>query len=156
MLLNCGVGEDSWESLGQQGDQVNPKGNQSLNIHWRDRCWCWSSSSLATWFEEQTLWKRPWCWKRLRAGGEEDDGGWDGWMASPTQWTWVWASSASWWWTGMPGMLQFMALQRGTDLSNWTTITKVYIHIYITTDWTASINFNFLKWKPVMCDAETF
>ena len=52
--------------------------------------------------------KRPWCWERLRAGGEGDHRGWDGWMASPTQWPWVWVNSGSWWWTGRPGMLRFM------------------------------------------------
>ena len=60
---------------------------------------------LATQWEELTHLKRPWCWERLRAGGEGDDRGWDGWMASPTQWTWVWASSVSQWWIGKPGML---------------------------------------------------
>ena len=69
-------------------------------------------------------WKRPWCWERLKAGGEGDDRGWNGWMASPTQWTWVWASSGSRWWTGKPGMLQSMGLQRvrrdwATEL-NWS------------------------------------
>ena len=59
-----------------------------------------------------THWKRPWCWERLKAGGEWDDRGWDGWMASPTQWTWVWGSSGRWWRTGMPGMLQSMGSQR--------------------------------------------
>ena len=54
----------------------------------------------------------PWCWKRLKAGGEGDDREWDGWMASPTQWTWVWVNSGSWHWTGMPGVLQYMGLQR--------------------------------------------
>ena len=58
---------------------------------------------LAIWCKELTHWKRPWCWERLKVGGEEDDRGWDGWMASPTRWTWVWASSRSWWWTGKPG-----------------------------------------------------
>ena len=58
-------------------------------------CWRWNSSTLATWCEELTHWKRPWCWERLRAGGEGDNRGWDGWMASPTQWTWVWVSSSS-------------------------------------------------------------
>ena len=53
------------------------------------RCWSWNSNTLATWCEELTHWKRPWCWERLRAGGEGDNRGWDGWMASPTQWTWV-------------------------------------------------------------------
>ena len=59
--------------------------------------------TLATWCEELTHWKRPWCWERLRAG-EGDNRGWDGWMASLTQWTWIWASSESWWWTGRPGV----------------------------------------------------
>ena len=67
---------------------------------------------LATWCEELTHLKRPWCWERLRAGREGEDRGWDGWMASPTQWTWVWVNSGSWWWTGRPGVLQFMGSQR--------------------------------------------
>ena len=79
-----------------------------LNIHWKDWCWSWNSYTLATWWEELTHWKRPWCWERLKAGGEGDDRGWDGWMASPTPWTWVWASFGSWWWTGNPGVLQSM------------------------------------------------
>ena len=88
MLLNCGIREDSWEPLGPQGDPTSQSQRKSvLNIHWKD--WCWSSSTLATWCEELTHWKRPWCWKRLKAGGEADDRGWDGWMASPTRWTWV-------------------------------------------------------------------
>ena len=74
---------------------------------------------MATWCEELTHWKRPWCWERLRAGGEQDDKRWDGWMASPTQWTWVWASSRSWWWTEKPGALQSMGLQR--VIHNWVT-----------------------------------
>ena len=60
----------------------------------------------------RTSWKRPWCWERLKTGGEGDDRRWDGWMTSPTWWTWVWASSGSWWWTGRPGVLQSMGLQR--------------------------------------------
>ena len=82
----------------------------TLNVCWKD--WCWSSSILATWCEELTHWKRLWCWEWLKAGGEGDDRGWDGWMASLTPWTWVWASSRSWWWTRKPGLLQFMELQR--------------------------------------------
>ena len=66
--------------------------------------------------------KRPWCWERLKAG-EGDDRGWDGWMASLTQWTWVGASSGSWWWTGRPGMLQSMRSKSWAQLSNWTTAT---------------------------------
>ena len=53
-----------------------------------------------------------WCWERLKAGGEGDDRGWDGWMASLTWWTWDWVSPRSWWWTGRPGVLQSMGLQR--------------------------------------------
>ena len=65
---------------------VNPSQSRksTLNIHWKDWCWSWSSNTLATWCEEPTHWKRTWCWERLKAGGEGDDRGWDGWMASPT------------------------------------------------------------------------
>ena len=120
MLLNCGVGEDSWESLGLHG-----RSNQSILkeispecIYWKDWCWRWNCNTLATWWEELTHLKRPWCWETLRAGGEGDDRGWDGWMASPTRWTSVWASSGSWWWTGKPGVLQAMGSQRVERL-NW-------------------------------------
>ena len=69
---------------------VNTKGNpKALNILWKYWCWSWSSNTLAPWCEELTHWKRSWCWERLKAEGEGDDRGWDGWMASPTQWTWV-------------------------------------------------------------------
>ena len=77
---------------------VNPKGYQSwIFIHWKDWRWSWNSNTLATWCAELTQWKRPWCWERLKAGGEGDNRGWDGWMASLTQRTWIWASSRSWW-----------------------------------------------------------
>ena len=72
----------------------------------------WSSNTLATWCEELTHCKRPWCWERLKAGGEADDRGWDSWMASPTKWTWFWVNSGIWGWTGKPGMLQSMGSQR--------------------------------------------
>ena len=73
----------------------------------------------ATWCKEVTHWKRPWCWERLKAGGEGDNREWAGWMVSLTQWTWVWVSSGSWWRTGKPGMLQSMGSQRvGHD---WVT-----------------------------------
>ena len=113
MLLNCGVGEDSWESPGLQGDPTSPSQMRSvLSVHWRDWCWSWNSNTLATSREELTHWKKPWCWEGLGAGREGDDRGWDGWMASQTQWTWVWVNSRSWWWTGRPGVLQFMGSQR--------------------------------------------
>ena len=89
-----------------------------------DWCWTWNSNTLATWWGKLTHLKKPWCWGRLRAGGEGDDRGWDGWMASPTQWTWVWVDSRSCWWTGKPGVLQLVGSQRvrhdwATEL-NWT------------------------------------
>ena len=78
---------------------------------------------LATWCEELTHWKRPWWWEGLKVGGEGDDRGWDGWMASLTQWTWVSVSSRSWWRTGRRGMLQSTGLQRSqTRLCNWMNV----------------------------------
>ena len=80
------------------------------------------SNILATWCKELTRLKRPWCWERLRAGGEGDDRGWDGWMALLTRWTWVRVNSGSWWWTGRPGVLQFMGRKESdrTEWLNWT------------------------------------
>ena len=107
------------------------RSNQSIlkispGCSFKDWCWSWNSSTLAASCEELTHWKRPWCWEELGVGGEGDDRGWDGWMASPTQWTWVWVNSGSWWWTGRPGILRFMGLQRVghhwvTEL-NWTEL----------------------------------
>ena len=91
----------------------------TLGFLWKEWCWSWNSSTLATSCEELTHWKRPWCWERLKAVGEGDDRGWDGWMASRTRWRWVWVNSRSWSWTGRPGVLQFMGSQRvGHD---WAT-----------------------------------
>ena len=98
---------------------VHPKGNQSRVFTGRN----WNSNTLATWWEELIHWKRPWCWESLKVEREGNDRGWDGWMASPTQWTWVWVNSKSWWWTGRPGVLQSMGLQRvGHD---WATELKI-------------------------------
>ena len=120
MFSNCGAREDSWESLGLQTDPTSPSLRKSvLNSHRKDWCWSWNSNTLASWCEELTHWKRPWCWERLKAGGKGDDRGWDGWMASPSQWTWVWVNSGSWQWTGRPAVLQSMGSQRvGHD---WVT-----------------------------------
>ena len=97
-----------------------------LGVHWKDWCWSWNSNTLATWCKELTYLKRPWCWERLKAGGEGDDRGWDDWMASPTQWRWVWVSSGSLWWTGRTCMLWFKGSRRvGHDLVtelNWTEV----------------------------------
>ena len=98
---------------------VHPKGDQSWVFIGRTDDEAETPNTLATWYEELTYWKRPWCWERLKAGGEGDDKGWDGWMASPTQWTWVWVSSGSWWWIGRPGVLRFMGSQRVRN--DWTT-----------------------------------
>ena len=137
MLLKCGVGEDSWESLGGTGckeiQPVNPKGDQSWSFLWKDWCWSWNTNTLATWCEDLTHLKRPWCWEWLKAGGEGEERGWDDWMASLTQWTWVWVHSESWWWTGRPGVLQSMGWQR------------------IRRDWVTELNWRELKdlWKAV-------
>ena len=117
MFLDCGAGEDSWMSLGVQGDQTcQSKRKSNLNIHWKD--WSWSSNTLATWCKEMTHYKRPWCWERLKAGGKEGSRGWDDWLALPTQRTWVWANFGRWWRTGRPGLLQSMGSKRvGLDLA---------------------------------------
>ena len=94
----------------------------SWGVLWKDWCWSWNSNTLATLCKELTHWKRPWCCEGFGAGGKGDARGWDGWMASLTWWTWVWVNSGSWWWTGRPGVLQFMVSQSRTRLSNWTEL----------------------------------
>ena len=94
-----------------------------MNIPWKDWCWSWSSNTLATWCEELTHLKRPWL-GMIEGRRRRDDRGWDGWMASPTRWTWIWVNSGSWWRTGRTGVLQSMGSQRvghnwPTEL-NWT------------------------------------
>ena len=76
---------------------------------------------FGTWCKELTHWKRPWCWERLKAG-DGNDRGRDGWMASPTWWTWVWVSSRSWWWTGRPGQAVHGVAKSRTRLSDWTEL----------------------------------
>ena len=134
MLLNCGVGEDSWESLGLQGDPTSPSQRRSIS----PGC---SLEGLMLKLKLQyfghlmrraDLFLRPWCWERLKAGGEGDNREWDGWMASLTQWTWVWVDSGSWWWTGRPGMLPFMGSQRvGHDWATELNWTEVNIHWFM-------------------------
>ena len=94
----------------------------TLNTYWNDWCWSWSSNTLTAWCEELTPWKRPWCWERLRAGGEGEDRGWDDWMAWLTQWTWVWASSRRQRRTERPVMLQSIGSQRVRHdwVTDWT------------------------------------
>ena len=100
---------------------VHPKGNQSwifigrsdaeteIPIRW--------PPDAKNWLIGHLMWRSDSFEKtlmlgKMKVGGEEDDRGWDAWMASPTQWTWIWVNSGSWWWTGRPGMLQAMGLQR--------------------------------------------
>ena len=100
--------------------------------HWTNQPWDFFGRNDAK-AETPVLWPphakswligKDWCWEGLGTGGEGDDWGWDGWMASLTRWTWVWVNSGSWWWTGRPGMLRFMGSQRvGHDWMtelNWT------------------------------------
>ena len=102
---------------------------QSATTFQKDWCWSWGSNTLAPWCEELTLWKRPWCWERLKAGGEGDHRGWDGWMVSLTQWTWLWVDSGNWWWTGRPSRLQSMGLQRvGHDWMTELSWTELWPH----------------------------
>ena len=107
----------------KEGKPVNPFGNQSWILIGRTDAEAQPPNTLATWCEELTPWKRPWCWARLKVGGEGDDRGWGGWMVSLTWWTWFWESSGSWWWTRKPALLQFMGLQRVRY--NWTELNQL-------------------------------
>ena len=98
---------------------VSLKGNQSRIFIGRTDI---EAETPLLWPPDAKNWltgKRPWCWERLKVGGEGDNRGWDGWIESPIWWTWLWASSGSSWWTGKPGVLQSMGSQRvGHD---WAT-----------------------------------
>ena len=121
---------------------VHPKGNESWVFTGRTDA---ETETPILWPPDRknwTHWKRPWGWERLRGGGEGDDRGWDGWMASPTRWTWVWVNSRSWRWTGRPGVLQSMRSQRaGHDWAselNWYVLyththTHTHTHTYVYT-----------------------
>ena len=91
---------------------VHSKGDHSWVFTGRTDAKSWNSNSLDNSCKELTHCKIPWYWEALGARGEADDRWWDGWMASLTRWTWVWVNCGSWWWTGRPGVLWFMGLQR--------------------------------------------
>ena len=118
---------------------IHPKGNQSWIFIGRTDAEAEIPNTLATWCDELTHWRRPWCWERLKVGREGDDKGWDGWMASLTRWTWVWVSSGSWQWTGKPGVLWSMGSQR------------------VGHDWPTELNWNedyiFLKFRFLQTNA---
>ena len=135
MLLNCGVGEVlrvPWTAR---------RSNQSI-LNEISPAYSLEGLMLKVklqyfghWCKEMTHLKRPWWWESLKARGAGDDRGWDGWMASLTQWTWVWVYSGSWWWTGRTGMLWFMGSQRvghnwATEL-NWTETQVDSCGIYL-------------------------
>ena len=131
ILLNYGVGEDSWESLGDPREiqPIHPKGDQSWMFIERTDV---EAETPILWPPDAKSWligKDPDAgqdWKWEEKGTTEDE---TGWMASPTRWTWVWASSGSWWWTGKPGVLQFMGLQRaGHDWVSELTETPWLSH----------------------------
>ena len=116
MPLNCIAGEVSWKTRRSNQSilkEINPENSlEGLMLKFQ---------YLATWCNESTHWESPWCQGRLRAGGEGGDRGWDGEMATLTQWTWVWANSRRQWRSGKPGVLQLMGWQSQTQLSDWKT-----------------------------------
>ena len=123
MLLNCGVGEDSWESWDlrpldyKEIQPVHPKGDQSWIFTGRTDA---EAEPPILWPPDAKTWligKDPDSGKDQR---QEEDRGWDGWMTPLTEWTWVWVNSRSWWRTGRPGVLQSMGSQSQTWLNDWT------------------------------------
>ena len=132
------LGEDSWVLTWtltkswlltldfKEIQPVYPKGNQSWIFIGRTDA---EAETPILWPSNAKNWltRKDWCWERLKAGGEGDDRRWDGWMASLTLWTWVCASSGSWWWTGKPGMLQSMGSQRVE--CDWATELNWFIDI---------------------------
>ena len=125
--------ESPWDC--KEIQPVHPKGDQSQIFIGRTDT---KTETPILWPPDAKNWlieKEPWCWERLRTGGEGDNRGWDGWIASPTQWTWDWVNSGSWWWTGRPGVLWFMGSQRAghnwaTEL-NWTELNTIKMMVNI-------------------------
>ena len=132
-----------------QGDPTSPFWRRSaLGFLWKDWCWSWNSSTLATSCKILTHLKRPWCWEGLRARGEGENRGWDGWMASLTQWMWVWVNPGSWWWTGRPGMLRFMGCKESdtTEQMNWTELNWNLLNLYNNLIREIKSSFLFYRW----------
>ena len=131
MLLSCGVREDSWEPLGCKEIQpVHSKGDQPWVFFGRHDA---KAETPVLWPPHMKSWVIEKDSDAGRDWGQEEEGnrGWDSWMASPTPWTWVWVISDRWWWTGRPGVLQFMGLQRvehdwATEM-NWTELNKCFL-----------------------------
>ena len=128
-------GNQSWIFTGRtDAEAKTPKGNQSWIFIGRADA---EAETPTLWLPEVKDWftgKKPRCWERLKAGGEGDDRGWDGCMASPTQWTWVWVNSWSWWWTGRPGVLRSMGSQRiGHDWVTALNLPSFTYKLHVTT-----------------------
>ena len=143
---NCIITRSAWvicQPFSISAQPVHPKGNHSWIFIGRANA---EAETPILWppdAKKLTHWKRPWCWERLKVGGEGDDRGWDGWMASPTQWAWVWASSGSWWWTGRPGVCCGPWGRKELDTTerlNWTELNW--------TDWTS--NFHVLTSETIL------
>ena len=118
-----------------------------VHIHWKDWCWSWNSHNLATWCKELTHLKRPWCWERSKEGGKGDDKGWDGCMASLTQWTWVCIDTRSLWWIGRPDVLQSLESQRvGHVWSAELNWTERYSSIQASFNKSVAVLINWNKW----------
>ena len=136
------------------------RSNQSIlkeispEVHWKDWCWSWNSNTLATWWEELTHLKRPWCWERLRAGGEGDNREWNGWMTSPTQWIWVWVDSGVG--NGQGGLACCGSWSRKesdtTEWLNWTELNWYNRKVYNWCFWTVVLEKtpkSPLDWKEI-------
>ena len=133
MLSNCGGGKGSWESLIKpvisKGNQENPDYSLEelmLKIQYFGHL-MWRA----------THWKKAWCWEKLKAGGEGDDKEWDGWMASLTRWTWVWANSERWWWTREAWCAVVHGVTKSrAQLSDWTGLNWCIENIL----WTSTLS----------------